>query len=103
MRSGAGPELRARLQTLYAQEGLDAVQAPPPSPQVLDLNDVLVSKHWTRKKGWTLYKRPGAQDFLFEMGQYFEIVIYTDEPSAYATPVINKLDKAQVCREGGRV
>ena len=28
---------------------------------VLDLNDVLVSKHWTRKKGWTLYKRPGAQ------------------------------------------
>lgn len=28
---------------------------------VLDLNDVLVSKEWTRKKGWTLYKRPGAQ------------------------------------------
>ncbi|GAX76955.1 hypothetical protein CEUSTIGMA_g4402.t1 [Chlamydomonas eustigma] len=63
---------------------------------VLDLNDVLVSKQWTRKKGWTLYKRPGAQDFLFEMGQYFEIVIFTDEPSAYAIPVINKLDKQQV-------
>lgn len=63
---------------------------------VLDLNDVLVSKQWTRQKGWTLYKRPGAQDFLFEMGQYFEVVIFTDEPSAYAIPVINKLDKNQV-------
>ena len=36
------------------------------------------------------------QDFLFEMGQYFEVVIYTDEPSSYAMPVINKLDKQQV-------
>jgi len=63
---------------------------------VLDLNDVLVSKQWTRQKGWSLFKRPGAQDFLFEMGQYFEVVIYTDEPSAYAMPVIQKLDKHQV-------
>lgn len=29
------------------------------------------------------------------MGQYFELVIFTDEPSAYAIPVINKLDKHQ--------
>ena len=71
--------------------------SPTPRPtQVLDLNDVLVSKHWTRKKGWTLYKRPGAQDFLAEMGQYFEIVIFTDEPSSYAMPVISKLDKHNV-------
>ena len=35
---------------------------------VLDLNDVLVSKHWTRKKGWTLYKRPGAQVCAWSSG-----------------------------------
>lgn len=63
---------------------------------VLDLNDVLVSKQWTRKKGWSLYKRPGAQDFLMEMGQYYEVVVYTDEPATYANPVISKLDTQQV-------
>lgn len=38
------PELRGRVKTL-----------------VLDLDDLLVHKEWTRKKGWTIYKRPGVQ------------------------------------------
>ncbi|MEW5298217.1 MAG: hypothetical protein WDW36_001366 [Sanguina aurantia] len=69
------PELRGRVKTL-----------------VLDLDDLLVHKEWTRKKGWTIYKRPGVQDFLAEMSQYFEIVIFTDEPNSYADPVLNRLD-----------
>jgi len=32
------------------------------------------------------------QDFLFEMGGYYEVVLFTDEPSSYAEPIINKLD-----------
>lgn len=32
------------------------------------------------------------QDFLAEMSQYFEIVIFTDEPNSYADPVLNRLD-----------
>lgn len=69
------PALRGRIKTL-----------------VLDLNDVLVHKEWTRQNGWTLFKRPGAQDFIAEMGQYFEIVVFTDEPNSYADPIISRLD-----------
>lgn len=36
------------------------------------------------------------QDFLAEMSQYFEIVIFTDEPNSYADPVLNRLDANHV-------
>lgn len=63
---------------------------------VLDLDELLVHKEWTRQRGWTIYKRPGVQDFLLEMGQYFEIVIFTDEPNTYADPIISRLDTHKV-------
>ncbi|GLI59068.1 hypothetical protein VaNZ11_000901 [Volvox africanus] len=63
---------------------------------VLDLDELLVFKEWTRQRGWSIYKRPGVQEFLLELGQYFEIVIYTDEPATYADPIINKLDPHRV-------
>lgn len=69
------PELRGRIKTL-----------------VLDLDDLLIHKEWTRQKGWSIYKRPGVQDFIMEMGQYYEIVVFTDEPNTYADPIINRLD-----------
>jgi import inner membrane translocase subunit TIM50 len=28
---------------------------------VLDLDDVLIHKEWTRHSGWKIYKRPGVQ------------------------------------------
>jgi TFIIF-interacting CTD phosphatase-like protein len=33
-----------------------------------------------------------VQDFLLEMGGYYELVLYTDSPATYAEPIINKLD-----------
>ncbi|EFJ50538.1 hypothetical protein VOLCADRAFT_103761 [Volvox carteri f. nagariensis] len=63
---------------------------------VLDLDELLVFKEWTRQKGWSIYKRPGVQEFLLELGQYFEIVIYTDEPATYADPILNKLDPHRI-------
>jgi import inner membrane translocase subunit TIM50 len=63
---------------------------------VLDLDDLLVHKEWTRQKGWTIYRRPGVQDFILEMGQYYEIVVFTDEPNSYADPIINRLDTHKV-------
>ncbi len=45
------PELRGRVKTV-----------------VLDLEDVLVHREWTRAKGWSIYKRPGAADFLLQVG-----------------------------------
>ncbi|KAG2500894.1 hypothetical protein HYH03_001653 [Edaphochlamys debaryana] len=63
---------------------------------VLDLDDLLVWKEWTRNKGWSIYKRPGAADFLLELGQYFEVVVYTDEPATYTDPILNKLDPHRI-------
>ena len=59
---------------------------------VLDLDDLLVYKEWTRQKGWSIYKRPGVQDFLLTLAQYYEVVVFTDEPATYADPILNKLD-----------
>ncbi|GLC43799.1 hypothetical protein PLESTB_000909000 [Pleodorina starrii] len=63
---------------------------------VLDLDELLVFKEWTRQKGWSIYKRPGVAEFLLDLGQYFEIVVYTDEPATYADPILNKLDPHRV-------
>ncbi|KAG2445863.1 hypothetical protein HXX76_000467 [Chlamydomonas incerta] len=63
---------------------------------VLDLDEVLVWKEWTRQRGWSIYKRPGVQEFLLEMAQYYEIVVYTDEPYTYADPILNKFDPQRV-------
>lgn len=62
---------------------------------VLDLEGLLVHKEWTRAKGWQVYKRPGVQDFLYNLAHHYELVIYTDEPSMYADPIINRLDPYQ--------
>lgn len=32
------------------------------------------------------------QDFIGEMGGYYELVIFTDSPATYAEPIISKLD-----------
>eukprot|EP00878_Enallax_costatus_P002564 GHUV01002746.1.p1 GENE.GHUV01002746.1~~GHUV01002746.1.p1 ORF type:complete len:384 (+),score=76.30 GHUV01002746.1:351-1502(+) len=69
------PQLRGRVKTL-----------------VLDLEDLLVHKDWSRARGWQVLKRPGVEAFLLEMGRRYEVVIYTDEPAMYADPVINKID-----------
>ena len=39
---------------------------------VLDLDDVLVHSDWSRERGWRTFKRPGAEDFLRTMSQYYE-------------------------------
>ncbi|KAJ9532671.1 hypothetical protein QJQ45_010771 [Haematococcus lacustris] len=59
---------------------------------VLDLDELLVYKEWTRQAGWKIYKRPGVQDFLLEMAPYYELVLFTDTPNTYADPIISKLD-----------
>ncbi|GBF92706.1 mitochondrial import inner membrane translocase subunit-like [Raphidocelis subcapitata] len=59
---------------------------------VLDLEDVLVHREWSRAKGWQIYRRPGAREFLGQLGQYYEVVVYTDEQPLYADPIVNALD-----------
>jgi import inner membrane translocase subunit TIM50 len=59
---------------------------------VLDLDDVLIHSDWTRARGWRTFKRPGVEDFLKDMAQYYELVVYTSQLPTYADPILDRLD-----------
>ncbi|TGO10293.1 hypothetical protein BTUL_0139g00200 [Botrytis tulipae] len=72
---------------------------PDPSPMferpytlVLSMEDLLIHSEWTREHGWRLAKRPGVDYFLRYLSQYYELVIFTTQPSTLAEPVIRKFD-----------
>ncbi len=62
---------------------------------VLDLDDLLVHSDWTRGRGWRTFKRPGAEDFLKQMAQLYEIVLYTHALPTYADPILDRLDPSR--------
>jgi len=59
---------------------------------VLDLDDLLVHSDWTRGRGWRTFKRPGADEFIRDLSQYFELVVYTSQLPTYADPILDRLD-----------
>eukprot|EP00891_Asterochloris_glomerata_P004037 jgi/Astpho2/4037/e_gw1.00063.287.1_t len=59
---------------------------------VLDLDNTLVHSDWTRGRGWRTFKRPGVDDFLKQMAQMYEIVVYTAALPTYADPILDRLD-----------
>lgn len=59
---------------------------------VLDLDNVLIHSDWTRGRGWRTFKRPGADEFIKDMAQYFELVVYTSQLPTYADPILDRLD-----------
>lgn len=67
---------------------------PPPHTLVLDLEKTLVSSTWDRKHGWRHAKRPGVDQFLKTMAQYYEIVLYSPSFDAVADPVVSGIDKS---------
>lgn len=63
-----------------------------PYTLVLSMEDMLIHSEWSRDHGWRMAKRPGVDYFLRYLSQYYELVIFTSQPSALADPVIRKLD-----------
>ncbi|TGZ83827.1 NIF-domain-containing protein [Ascodesmis nigricans] len=63
-----------------------------PFTLVLSLEDLMVHSEWTREHGWRIAKRPGLDYFLGYLFQYFEIVVFTNQPDATAAPIIQKVD-----------
>ena len=59
---------------------------------VVDLDETLIHSDWNRRTGWKVYKRPGAEEFIKQMAQYYEIVVYTHQLYTYADPIIERLD-----------
>lgn len=62
---------------------------PPPLPEphgrpftlVVDLDDLLVHSSWDIEHGWRTAKRPGVDYFLAYLSQFYEIVLFTTQPS----------------------
>jgi len=50
---------------------------------------VEIEHHW---HNMYVQKRPGVDEFLRQMGQIYEVVVYTASLSAYADPVMDHLD-----------
>lgn len=65
---------------------------PAPPCLVIDLESTLVCSTWDRKYGWRHAKRPGVDNFLALMAQYYEVVIWTPSPDGLAGPVVESLD-----------
>ncbi|KAK1422993.1 hypothetical protein QVD17_18286 [Tagetes erecta] len=59
---------------------------------VLDLNETLLYSDWKRDRGWRTFKRPGVDDFLEHLAQYYEIIVYSDQQAMYVDPIVDRLD-----------
>ncbi|TMW55667.1 hypothetical protein Poli38472_010549 [Pythium oligandrum] len=74
-------------------------QVPPDTPPVpvlvLDLEDTLVHSEWSRKHGWRHAKRPGVDEFLEALAQYYEIVVFSQNHMYMAEEILVKLDRKQ--------
>lgn len=68
----------------------------PPMCLVLSMEDLLVHQEWTRERGWRIAKRPGVDYFLRYLSQYYELVLFTTQPSSMADQVIRKLDPYRI-------
>jgi hypothetical protein len=57
------------------------------------------------RSGWRTFKRPGVEDFIRSMAQYYELVVYTSQLPTYADPVLDRLDPQRLiqyrCGAGG--
>ena len=63
-----------------------------PHTLVMDLDDTLILSDWTRERGWRVFKRPGADDFIKHMAQFYEVIVYSDQMSTYVDPIVERLD-----------
>ncbi|XP_057765483.1 mitochondrial import inner membrane translocase subunit TIM50-like isoform X2 [Salvia miltiorrhiza] len=65
---------------------------------VLDLNETLIYSEWKRDRGWRTFKRPGVDEFLEHLAQFYEIVVYSDQLITYVDPVAERLDPKNCIR-----
>ncbi|RKP39098.1 HAD-like domain-containing protein, partial [Dimargaris cristalligena] len=63
-----------------------------PYTLLINLDETLVYSSWDIDHGWRTAKRPGVDYFLGYMSKFYEIVLFTTQPSYVAMPIIEKLD-----------
>jgi len=66
---------------------------PPHIPVlVIDLEQTIVRSTWDRRHGWRSVKRPGLDEFLEQMRQHYEIILFSPTGYAIASAVVEQLD-----------
>ncbi|KAJ1984541.1 mitochondrial inner membrane protein required for protein import [Dimargaris verticillata] len=63
-----------------------------PYTLLINLDETLIHSSWDVDNGWRVAKRPGVDFFLGYLSKFYEIVIFTTQPSYSAMPIIEKLD-----------
>ncbi|KAJ1929472.1 mitochondrial inner membrane protein required for protein import [Tieghemiomyces parasiticus] len=63
-----------------------------PYTLLINLDETLVHTSWDVDHGWRTAKRPGVDYFLGYLSKFYEIVLFTTQPSYAAMPIIEKLD-----------
>jgi len=73
---------------------------PDPIPEygrpytlVLALEDLMIHSSWSREHGWRIAKRPGLDYFLAYLFQYYEVIVFTNQPEVIAAPILQKVDQ----------
>lgn len=61
---------------------------------VLNFEDLLIHKNYDGINGWRTQKRPGIDQFLEELSERYEIVIYSDGYMMNTLPFIDKIDRS---------
>lgn len=62
---------------------------------VINLEDLLIHRNYDGINGWRTQKRPGADEFLEELSERYEIILFCDGYLMNTMPIIEKLDRNQ--------
>ena len=70
---------------------------PAPPLLVLDVEKTLVGSEYDPKNGWRFVKRPGVDELIEALHQYYEIVLFSERDFGLVEPILMALDKNQRC------
>lgn len=68
----------------------------PPYTLIVEMTDLLVHPEWTYSTGWRFKKRPNVDQFLEQVSQNYEVVVFTASNGFNVYPILDSLDKNNV-------
>ncbi|EFC50632.1 predicted protein [Naegleria gruberi] len=74
----------------------DLAEGSPQKPVlILAVEDLLIHTYYTPRTGWKTQKRPGLDNFLKTISQYYELVFFSENYMTSVQQIIERLDPNQ--------